>query len=168
MEAAELHGKMQIGPYVADMPAAYMLADVVVSTGGARQGFSRALVEAQAIQCGFCTPGIAIAAAALLARNADPSADDIKAAVPNLCRCGVSPRPVEAIPRAGRITRGAQAIAARPPVPGPRWPRLTDAVRRQPPSPVADGGMPTAVPPLPPPPQTPSSFASTQTWKATL
>ncbi len=31
------------------MPAAYMLADVVVSTGGARQGFSRALVEAQAM-----------------------------------------------------------------------------------------------------------------------
>ena len=40
---------MQIGPYVDDMPAAYMLADVVVATGGARQGFSRALVEAQAM-----------------------------------------------------------------------------------------------------------------------
>ena len=46
---AELHGRMQIGPYVDDMPAAYMLADVVVATGGARQGFSRALVEAQAM-----------------------------------------------------------------------------------------------------------------------
>jgi glycosyltransferase involved in cell wall biosynthesis len=49
IEAAELHGRMQIGPYVEDMPAAYMLADVVVATGGARQGFSRALVEAQAM-----------------------------------------------------------------------------------------------------------------------
>ena len=49
IEAAELHGRMQIGPYVDDMPAAYMLADVVVATGGARQGFSRALVEAQAM-----------------------------------------------------------------------------------------------------------------------
>jgi glycosyltransferase involved in cell wall biosynthesis len=47
--AAELPGRMQIGPYVDDMPAAYMLADVVVSTGGARQGFSRTLVEAQAM-----------------------------------------------------------------------------------------------------------------------
>ena len=46
---AELHGRVQIGPYVDDMPAAYMLADVVVATGGARQGFSRALVEAQAM-----------------------------------------------------------------------------------------------------------------------
>jgi glycosyltransferase involved in cell wall biosynthesis len=49
IEAAELHGRVQIGPYVDDMPAAYMLADVVVSTGGARQGFSRVLVEAQAM-----------------------------------------------------------------------------------------------------------------------
>ncbi len=49
IEAAQLNGRVQIGPYVDDMPAAYMLADVVVSTGGARQGFSRSLVEAQAM-----------------------------------------------------------------------------------------------------------------------
>ncbi len=47
--AAGVQGRVQIGPYVDDMPAAYMLADVVVSTGGQRQGFSRALVEAQAM-----------------------------------------------------------------------------------------------------------------------
>ncbi len=46
---AGLLGRVQIGPYVDDMPAAYMLADVVVSTGGPSQGFSRALVEAQAM-----------------------------------------------------------------------------------------------------------------------
>ena len=49
IERAELHGRVQIGPYVEDMPAAYMLADVVVATGGASQGFSRTLVEAQAM-----------------------------------------------------------------------------------------------------------------------
>ena len=74
----------------------------------------QALVAEQAIQCGFCTPGIAIAAAALLARNADPSEADIKAAVPNLCRCGVYPRLVRAIQRAGRVTRGLETIAAAP------------------------------------------------------
>ncbi|MBL6618477.1 MAG: glycosyltransferase [Reyranella sp.] len=47
--AAELPGRMQIGPYVDDMPAAYMLADVVVATGGVREGFSRTLIEAQAM-----------------------------------------------------------------------------------------------------------------------
>ena len=49
IEAAALYGRMQIGPYVEDMPAAYMLADVVVATGGAEQGFSRTLIEAQAM-----------------------------------------------------------------------------------------------------------------------
>ncbi len=47
--AAQLHGRVQIGPYVDDMPAAYMLADVVVATGGKTQGFCRSLIEAQAM-----------------------------------------------------------------------------------------------------------------------
>ena len=74
----------------------------------------QALVAEQAIQCGFCTPGIAIAAAALLARNADPSPEDIKAALPNLCRCGVYPRLVRAIQRAGRVMRQLETISAAP------------------------------------------------------
>ncbi|WP_296677864.1 (2Fe-2S)-binding protein [Novosphingobium sp.] len=74
----------------------------------------QAMVAEQAIQCGFCTPGIVMAAAALLARNADPSAQDIKAAVPNLCRCGVYPRLVRAIQRAGRVARRIETISAAP------------------------------------------------------
>ena len=74
----------------------------------------QALVAEQAIQCGFCTPGIAMAAAALLGRNADPSEDDIKAAMPNLCRCGVYPRVVRAVQRAGRVIRREETISAAP------------------------------------------------------
>ena len=74
----------------------------------------QALVAEQAIQCGFCTPGIAIAAAGLLARNADPSEDEIKQAIANLCRCGVYPRLVRAIQRAGRVARRAERISAAP------------------------------------------------------
>jgi isoquinoline 1-oxidoreductase alpha subunit len=74
----------------------------------------QALVAEQAIQCGFCTPGIAIAAAALLRRNPDPSPDDIREAIPNLCRCGVYPRLVAAIQRAGRVTRRRETISAAP------------------------------------------------------
>ena len=77
----------------------------------------QAMVAEQAIQCGFCTPGIVIAAAALLARNADPSAAEIAAAVPNLCRCGVYPRLVDAVQRAGRVMRRLETISAAP-VPG--------------------------------------------------
>jgi isoquinoline 1-oxidoreductase alpha subunit len=68
-----------------------------------------ALIEEQAIQCGFCTPGIAIAAAALLARNAAPSDADIAGAIPNLCRCGVYPRLASAIRKAGAAMRAGAA-----------------------------------------------------------
>jgi aerobic-type carbon monoxide dehydrogenase small subunit (CoxS/CutS family) len=74
----------------------------------------QALVAEQAIQCGFCTPGIAMAAAALIARNPDPSEEEIKSAVPNLCRCGVYPRLVRAIQRAGRVSRRVETISAAP------------------------------------------------------
>ena len=74
----------------------------------------QALVAEGAIQCGFCTPGIVIAAAALLARNADPAPDDIRAAVPNLCRCGVYPRLIRAVQRAGRVARRLETISAAP------------------------------------------------------
>ena len=75
----------------------------------------QALVAEQAIQCGFCTPGIAIAAAALLEDNPSPSREEMDAAIPNICRCGVYPRLVRAIARAGEAARGARSIAAAPP-----------------------------------------------------
>ncbi len=74
----------------------------------------QAMVAEQAIQCGFCTPGIVMAASALLARNAAPTPDEIKAAIPNLCRCGVYPRLVRAVERAGRVARRAETISAAP------------------------------------------------------
>lgn len=74
----------------------------------------QALVAEQAIQCGFCTPGIVMAAASLIARNADPSEEEIKQAIPNICRCGVYPRLVRAIQRAGRVARRRETISAAP------------------------------------------------------
>lgn len=74
----------------------------------------QAMVAEQAIQCGFCTPGIVMAGAALIAKNADPSEDEIRAAIPNLCRCGVYPRLVRAIERAGRVARRVETISAAP------------------------------------------------------
>ena len=74
----------------------------------------QALVAEQAIQCGFCTPGIAIAAASLLARNAAPTDEEIKQGIPNLCRCGVYPRLVRAIQRAARVTARQERISAAP------------------------------------------------------
>ncbi|HEY1587317.1 MAG TPA: (2Fe-2S)-binding protein, partial [Polyangia bacterium] len=46
-----------------------------------------------AMQCGFCTPGMVMSCAALLAHNPKPSLDDVKTAVSgNLCRCGTYPK----------------------------------------------------------------------------
>jgi len=74
----------------------------------------QALVAEQAIQCGFCTPGIVIAAASLLDKNDNPTAAEIREAIPNLCRCGVYPRLVRAIQRAGRVVRRQETISAAP------------------------------------------------------
>jgi carbon-monoxide dehydrogenase small subunit len=47
-----------------------------------------ALLEAGGVQCGFCTPGMVMAARDLLRRNPDPSDDDIREGLTgNLCRC---------------------------------------------------------------------------------
>jgi carbon-monoxide dehydrogenase small subunit len=47
-----------------------------------------AFVEAGAVQCGFCTPGLVVAATDLLRQNPDPSDDEIREALSgNLCRC---------------------------------------------------------------------------------
>jgi len=48
----------------------------------------RAFVDAGAVQCGFCTPGLIVATADLLAHNAAPNDDEIREALSgNLCRC---------------------------------------------------------------------------------
>jgi isoquinoline 1-oxidoreductase subunit alpha len=66
-------------------------------------------------QCGFCIPGMVMAAASLLRTNPNPGAEDIKAAITNICRCGVYPRVTGAILRAARIARGEETLAAAPP-----------------------------------------------------
>lgn len=52
-----------------------------------------AFVKHDAMQCGFCTPGMVMSCAALLERNPNPSLSDVKHAVSgNLCRCGTYPK----------------------------------------------------------------------------
>lgn len=71
----------------------------------------QAMVAEQAIQCGFCTPGIVIAITALLARNANPDEASVKAAIPNLCRCGVYPRLSRVVTRASAAMRGTEQLS---------------------------------------------------------
>jgi aerobic-type carbon monoxide dehydrogenase small subunit (CoxS/CutS family) len=57
-----------------------------------------AFVRADALQCGFCTPGQIVSATALVAANPAPSTEEIRHAMAgNLCRCGTYPKIEEAI-----------------------------------------------------------------------
>jgi aerobic-type carbon monoxide dehydrogenase small subunit (CoxS/CutS family) len=57
-----------------------------------------AFVRSDAVQCGFCTPGQVVSAAALVAANPSPTKDQIRHAMSgNLCRCGTYPKIEEAI-----------------------------------------------------------------------
>jgi len=61
----------------------------------------RAFIAEQAMQCGYCVPGILISAAALLRQNPKPSEAEVRAALDrNLCRCGSQNRIVRAVLRA--------------------------------------------------------------------
>ena len=63
----------------------------------------RAFVEAGAVQCGFCTPGLIVASHDLLARNAQPSDAEIREALAgNLCRCTGYEKILDAVRAAAR------------------------------------------------------------------
>jgi nicotinate dehydrogenase subunit A len=63
----------------------------------------RAFIEEQAVQCGYCINGIIMSAAALLARNANPTPEEIASALErHLCRCGTHVRVLRAIQRAAK------------------------------------------------------------------
>ena len=69
----------------------------------------KAFLSADALQCGFCTPGMIVTCAALLAKNPKPSRDDVRSAVSgNLCRCGTYLGVFEACRLAGNpeVARG--------------------------------------------------------------
>lgn len=81
--------------------------EIVTAEGLAENGIldpvQRAFVESGAIQCGFCTPGLAIVARALLNDNPQPTVEEIREAVSgNICRCSGYVKIVEAIETAAR------------------------------------------------------------------
>lgn len=67
-------------------------AEVYIIEGEARDGrlseLQKAFIEHNALQCGFCTPGMIMAARALLNQNPHPTEEEIREAIEgNLCRC---------------------------------------------------------------------------------
>ena len=64
-----------------------------ISQGDTMHQVQAAFVKHDAMQCGFCTPGMVMSCAALLDRNPNPDLNDVKRAISgNLCRCGTYPK----------------------------------------------------------------------------
>ncbi len=70
-----------------------------------------AMMDGGGVQCGYCTPGIIIAAKSLLDRNPDPSEQDIRFALSgNLCRCTGYTKIFEAVTTAAAVLRGEGSV----------------------------------------------------------
>jgi aerobic-type carbon monoxide dehydrogenase small subunit (CoxS/CutS family) len=70
----------------------------------------QAMIDEQAVQCGYCFNGMIIKASELLAKTPDPSEAQIRTAMNgHLCRCGTYPRVIKAIQRASKAITGAAA-----------------------------------------------------------
>ncbi len=86
---------------------------VTTIEGLAREGhlhpLQEAFMEHDALQCGFCTPGMILAAYSFLRTHPEPTREEIIEGMDgNLCRCGAHPRIVDAIASAATVMKGAR------------------------------------------------------------
>jgi len=98
-----------------DYPAWAAEGTRVTTVEGLRDGdrlhpMQQAFLDEQAAQCGYCTSGMIVAAAALLAANPAPAEQEVREALDgNLCRCGVHGRIVAAVLKAAARRPSGQA-----------------------------------------------------------
>ena len=86
-------------PVLSCITLAHTVAGEVTTIEGLRDHpLVDAFVKADAVQCGFCTPGQVVSAAALVAASPEPTVEEIRHAMAgNICRCGTYPKIEEAI-----------------------------------------------------------------------
>ena len=119
------------------VPIAQLEGSFVTTIEGLSRDRSHPIQQAFAAdmvpQCGYCIPGVMMAAAALIDRNDSPTDAQIDAAITNICRCGIYPRLRESIRRAIRIKTGREQVEGAPPPgvePGRGGPHRAGAARR--------------------------------------
>ena len=85
-----------------------------LASGALLHPVQQAFVDAGAVQCGYCTPGMVLVAAALVARNPSPTESDVRHALSgNFCRCTGYQKIVEAVLTASaRVREAGQAVEA--------------------------------------------------------
>jgi xanthine dehydrogenase YagT iron-sulfur-binding subunit len=77
-----------------------------LANGGTLHPVQQAFCDVDALMCGFCTPGFVMASVALLEKNPNPTAEQVKKGLDgNICRCGTFTRIMEATMKAKGVTR---------------------------------------------------------------
>ncbi len=76
-----------------------------ISENGKLHHVQEAWIAEQVPQCGYCQSGMIMAVVNLLRNNSNPSIEDIKSSITNICRCGTYPRILKAILRAAELMR---------------------------------------------------------------
>jgi len=80
-----------------------------LAAGGKLHPVQKAFVDHDALQCGFCTPGMIMNATGFLMKNRTPTEQQIKVGMENnLCRCGAHVRIVEAVQTASKVMKGGK------------------------------------------------------------
>ena len=79
-----------------------------LSTEAQIHPIQQAWIEEEVPQCGYCQPGFMMAAAKLIQEIPNPSDEDIKSNISNICRCGTHPRIIKAIKRAAAIQQASK------------------------------------------------------------
>lgn len=81
-----------------------------LAEGGRLHPLQQAFLDASAFQCGYCTSGMIMTAAALLKTNPNPSKQQISRFMQgNICRCGTYPRIIAAIQNAAQMAKGGRS-----------------------------------------------------------
>jgi len=80
-----------------------------METDGKLHPIQQAFIDHDALQCGFCTPGMILTASGLLTKNPSPSREEIVAGLEeNLCRCGAHTRIIDAVQDAAGKLKGGK------------------------------------------------------------
>ncbi len=96
---------------VSDVEGRKVLTIEGLARNGSLHPIQKAFMEKDALQCGYCTPGMIMSAYGLLLKNPEPSRKEIiEGMEENLCRCGTYGRIIEAIQQAGKEMKGAMQL----------------------------------------------------------
>jgi aerobic-type carbon monoxide dehydrogenase small subunit (CoxS/CutS family) len=93
--------------YLADLQDAKITTIEGLEQNGELHAVQQAFIDHDALQCGYCTPGMIMNAVGLLRQNAEPTREEIINGMENnLCRCGAHTRIIEAVASASESMKG--------------------------------------------------------------